>query len=195
MDEYILGLFRSREKAEKVLNTLRQRDFDNTEAGLFARHSQLREELDAHSQEEGTAKGAEAGAATGAAAGGLVGAVAGASLFLVPGIGQALAIGTTAAAIGTAAAGTGIGAAYGGFMGALLGYGVSEEEANFYAEAVKRGGILLVVDTIPKHADEITKLIREAGAVDVETQLEKWQSQGWERFDESTEPSENYPSL
>src|SRR5690606_21451285 len=102
MKKYVLGLFDERENAESAIQALNQRNLPDTDFGLFARHEDVREGLHADDEKSSMAKGAGYGAAAGGAAGTLVGTVAGASLYLVPGIGQILAAGTLAAAIGTA---------------------------------------------------------------------------------------------
>ena len=75
----------------------------------------------------------------------IAGLLVGIGALAVPGIGPVLAFGPLAAAIGATAAGAGLGAAAGGIIGALVGLGIPEEDANFYAEGVKRGGVLVTV--------------------------------------------------
>lgn len=185
--EYILGLFDKREDAEAAIESLNQKHFDDVDFGLFARHEPLREGLDADSEETSMAKSAGYGAAAGGAAGVFVGAVAGASLFLIPGVGQLLGIGTLAAAIGTALTGTGLGAAGGAAMGALIGYGASEEDANFYMEGMKRGGVMVVVHAPESAVVDVAKVLEENGVVNVEVRREEWKAQGWESYTEHVE--------
>ena len=86
---------------------------------------------------------AAAGAATGALAGGLLGGVAGwlvgIGALAIPGVGPIIAAGPIAAALGGAA----LGAAGGGIIGALTGAGVPEDEARYYDEEFRRGGIVV----------------------------------------------------
>ena len=69
--------------------------------------------------------------------------------------------------------------------GSLVGAGVSEEDANTYAEGVRRGGTLVTV-----RADESQRAMAEAvldrySPVDISTRREEYRSSGWERFDEN----------
>src|SRR5579871_2290113 len=85
------------------------------------------------------AEGAGAGAGIGAAAGGAAGLLAGLGLLAIPGIGPVVAAGWLVAT----AAGAVAGAVPGGLIGALSQAGVSDEDAQVYAEGVRRGGTLV----------------------------------------------------
>jgi hypothetical protein len=50
---------------------------------------------------------------------------------------------------------------------------------------VKRGGILVTVQTNATDAEQISEILRGAGAVDRETRRQTWQNAGWTSFDES----------
>ena len=132
-----------------------------------------------------------AGAAGGAATGGLVGLLAGLSALVVPGIGPVIATGALAAALGMTVAGAGLGAATGGLLGALADMGLSEDVADFFAEGVKRGGIVVIVEADTEDEDEITDILSGAGAVDMHIRRRSWQNAGWSRFEESEKSSED----
>src|SRR6186713_1009063 len=85
------------------------------------------------------AEGAGAGAGIGAAVGGTAGLLAGLGLMAIPGIGPVVAAGWLAAT----AAGAAAGGIAGGIVGALTQAGVSDEDAQVYAEGVRRGGTLV----------------------------------------------------
>src|SRR6476646_2493189 len=85
------------------------------------------------------AESAGKGAGIGAGLGGAAGLLAGLGLLAIPGLGPVVAAGWLAAtAVGAAA-----GAATGGVIGALTQAGVSTEDAEVYAEGVRRGGTLV----------------------------------------------------
>ena len=88
--------------------------------------------------------------------------------------------------------GAGIGAAAGGLLGALVGLGIPREDAEFYAEGVKRGGVLVTVQASDDRASEALNIMRGANAVDVDTQRNAWRQSGWSEFDETTDPDESY---
>jgi hypothetical protein len=187
MKRYIIGLFDKREDAEAAIASLDQANLPDTDFGLFARDKDLRETLQADNEKTGTAKGAGYGAAAGGAVGMFVGTVAGASLFMIPGIGQLLAFGTLATVIGSALVGAGLGAAGGAFMGALVGYGASEEDAHFYIEGIKRGGVLAIVHTPEVHTVDVANILSEHNVVNIEARREEWKAQGWESYTEHVE--------
>src|SRR5262249_37731260 len=87
--------------------------------------------------------GAAAGAGTGAILGGLGGLLVGLGVLAIPGVGPLIAAGP----IATTLLGASVGAAAGGLLGALVDVGVPEDEANYYAEGVRRGGVLVSVRT------------------------------------------------
>jgi hypothetical protein len=128
------------------------------------------------------------GAATGAATGGLLGLIAGLSALVIPGIGPVIATGTIASTIastlGMTAVGAGVGAAAGGLLGALIDLGFPRDEAEFYAEGVKRGGILVTVDTDAEHEESVKEILAAAGAVDMNTRRQVWKDAGWAGFNE-----------
>jgi hypothetical protein len=111
------------------------------------------------------AVGAEDEAPRDAWIGGVIGLAAGMIAVVIPGIGPLIAAGPLAGAIG----GLGIGAAAGGIVGLLKEHGISEEEAQFYAEGVKRGGALVTVHGVSEErADQARKILDRHGAIDTE---------------------------
>jgi hypothetical protein len=76
------------------------------------------------------AEGAGAGAGIGAVAGGAVGLLTGLGIMAIPGVGPVVAAGWLASMLAGAAAG----GATGGIIGALSQAGVSDEDAQVYAE-------------------------------------------------------------
>jgi hypothetical protein len=123
---------------------------------------------------EGAAKGAGVGAGVGTA----VGLLTGLGLIAIPGVGPVVAAGwLVATLVGTAA-----GAATGGVIGALTQAGLSEEDANVYAEGVRRGGTL-VVARVPERDRDRFQAILDRSAVDIRQRAESLKQTGWTRFD------------
>lgn len=127
--------------------------------------------------------------------GGAAGLLIGAGLLAIPGIGPVLAagplaaaIGTTAATVGAGALGAGIGAATGGLLGGLVGAGVPEDEANYYAEGVRRGGTLVAVSTDERMANTARTIMQRRSAIDIEARGTEWRQSGWTRFDPNAGP-------
>ena len=113
--------------------------------------------------------GAEDEAPQDAWLGGVVGLAAGMVAVAIPGIGPFLAAGPLATTLAGAIGGLTVGAATGGLIGLLRDHGISEEEAEFYAEGVKRGGALVTVHGVSEdRADEAKKILARCGAIDTE---------------------------
>lgn len=187
----VSGLFDDRMQAERAIQALMNAGYTRNDISVTMRDRQDTRQL---AEDTGTKAGeaAGAGAVTGTVLGGLGGLLVGAGLLAIPGIGPILAAGQLAAVVGSGtaiagatAAGAGIGAAAGGLIGALVGLGIPEEQANTYAEGVRRGGVLVLV-----HANDESRyahaasILRSNGAVDVDARRNEYRAQGWERFDE-----------
>jgi len=181
----IVALFDHYDEADQAVQALYDYGVDSNRISIVT------------SENDTIRRGTSAGpaAATGATAGGLVGLIAGVSALLIPGIGPVIATGTIAGALATTlgmtAVGAGLGAATGGLLGVLVDQGYPRKDAEFYAEGVKRGGVLVSVQTTDSQPHEqINDILRDAGAVDIETRRQAWQNEGWTHFDETERHSE-----
>ena len=85
------------------------------------------------------AEAAGAGAGVGAAVGGTAGLLAGLGLMAIPGVVPGVAAGWPVATLAGAAAG----GVAGSVVGALTQAGVSKEDADIYAEVLRRGGAVV----------------------------------------------------
>jgi hypothetical protein len=115
------------------------------------------------------------GAVAGGLLGGLVGALVGVGAFAVPGLGPIIAAGPLASGL----IGAAVGAAGGGLIGALVEWGIGEEEAEFYLEGVRRGGTLVAVRTEDEQAEAVARLMDQPGLVDIEAAVGDWRDAGW----------------
>lgn len=190
----VVGLFEKYQDAERAVTDLTARGFGRNEISVAARDTALRNRV-VGGKEDAVAESAGAGAVGGAAVGGIAGLLVGIGALAIPGIGPVIAAGTLATVLGSTAAGAGIGAAAGGLIGALVGLGIPEEDAQFYAEGVKRGGVLVTVQTGDDRAQEALDIMRRSNAVDVDTQRNNWRTSGWDTFDETTMPDASYPTF
>lgn len=124
------------------------------------------------------AEGAAAGAGIGATAGGIAGLLAGLGMIAIPGIGPVVAAGWLASTAAVAAAG----GVAGGIVGALTQAGVSEEDADVYAEGVRRGGSLLTV-RVPDRERARIETILDRSAINIWDRGMAYRKSGWSRFD------------
>jgi hypothetical protein len=123
-------------------------------------------------------EGADAGAAIGGTIGGVAGLLAGLGLLAIPGLGPVVAAGWL---VSTAALGVG-GGVVGGIVGALTQSGATEEEAQYYAEGVRRGGTL-VTARVPDADRARYEAMLDRSAVNIRDRAAAWERSGWNRFD------------
>ncbi len=130
-------------------------------------------------EERGPGEEETVAAATGATLGGVAGAgtglLAALGLLAIPGIGPLIAAGVLA----TTLAGAATGAIAGGLIGALVDYGISEDQAQLYAETVQRGGTLVSVRADESRAVEASDIMKKHGPVDIEERGAEYRQQGW----------------
>jgi uncharacterized protein (TIGR02271 family) len=182
MAKTVVGLFDNVNEAEAVVGQL-------TELGI------PRDQISVARQDTGTAGGTTtrtttaaatdtghhggggtlAGAATGAFVGGAAGLAAGLTSLAIPGFGPLLAMGPIIATL----TGAGIGAAAGGLIGALVDWGVPEDEAEYYTEGVRRGGTLVTVRTEDALAERAADIMNRHNAIDIDRRAETWRQSGW----------------
>ncbi|MBD2307723.1 hypothetical protein H6G17_19840 [Chroococcidiopsis sp. FACHB-1243] len=167
--KHAVGIFPNRVQAEQALSQLRDSGFPMQQVSAIAKDAASRDRLDNTSQTGNQAgEGARAGAIAGGATGGLLGLIEGLAVLAIPGVGPAAAAGAVLA--NTLVTG-GIGAAIGGLGGALIGWGIPEEQAKFYQNRVARGDYLIVVEGTPAE-------IHRAEAI-----LNRWGIQAWGVYD------------
>ena len=145
----LIAIFDDREAAVETVKDLEGNGFTPDQVGFAVRGS----DVGAGGMITDTvgtkdASGALAGAATGALAGGVLAA---AVTMLLPGVGPVIAAGALAAFAGYAAAG----AAVGGILGAMIGLGVSEDEAKRYEKLFHEGKAIVAVKGANQKAAEI----------------------------------------
>lgn len=124
------------------------------------------------------ASAAAKGAAVGAGFGGVGGLLAGLGMLAIPGMGPIVAAGWLVAA----AAGAASVAAAGGIIGMLAEAGVSTNEAEVYAESIRRGGSL-VSARVPEADKARCEAILDSSAVDIAERRRALASSGWSGFD------------
>jgi uncharacterized membrane protein len=129
--------------------------------------------MDAKSEQE---ESLDAGQA--ALIGGIGGLLIGVAATLIPGIGPVFAAGPLAAAL----IGVGAGSITGGLVGALIDLGLDEQEAEQYSEGVRRGGVLVTVQTHDTMTDRVVDVMDRHSPVDIQERAEEWYRSGWTGF-------------
>jgi hypothetical protein len=124
------------------------------------------------------------GAGIGGLIGGGAGLLAGLGVIAIPGIGPVVAVGWLASTITGAA----VGAVAGGVVGAMTDAGVSEDDAHYYAESIRRGGSLVSVRASDEQAAAVEAILDGARPIDPVARRAEYQREGWTRFDERAGP-------
>ena len=183
MAKTVVGLFDDRAAAQNAVRELTAEGFRGDEVSLVSKKPDGKGveveyvEEDGREQIEDMAKGAGTGAAIGAGAALLLSLTA----LSIPGIGPVLAAGPLVALI----AGAGVGAAAGGLVSGLTRLGVADDEAQTYAEGLKRGGTLVTVNAEDDRADAAVGVMRRVGAVEIDKRAAEWRESGWRGFAET----------
>lgn len=162
----IAAVFLDRRKAEQALDALRVAGFLPTDLGVLTL-VEGSDSLQAKApgpdiSESRIEEGAIAGGVTGLGIGGAIGL--GVLALAIPGIGPALAAGTLATLF-TATAG---GLAIAGLTGALIGWGLSEQEAAFYEKELQAGRTIVTVSTEDRD-EEAEAILRQFSGYDQST--------------------------
>lgn len=179
----VTGLFDDYDDASAAVSELERAGVPSSDISIVSNNSDRR-----HGDDSNAAEGAGTGAGIGAVVGGAGGLLTGLGLMAIPGVGPVVAAGWLAATAVGAAGGAVAGGAAGGLIGAMTRSGVSEEDANLYAEGVRRGGTVVTArvedDLVPQAED----ILKRSNYVDLQQRGAAYRDQGWTRFDEAAPP-------
>ncbi|HEY9771227.1 MAG TPA: hypothetical protein V6C71_22485 [Coleofasciculaceae cyanobacterium] len=141
-----VGTFPTRQDAEIALIELRDSGFNMEQISAIAQNPPDEKQLadvEVKSSSERAKDGAETGAIMGATTGGMLGLIGSLSVLAIPGVGLATEV---AILLGNALLGSGFGAAGGSLVGALIGWGIPEEQAKYYEELLSQGDYVVLVE-------------------------------------------------
>lgn len=154
---FVYGIFWDEESATKAVDALVNADFPGDDISALMHEGPEVEELPVE-EKTGAARGALIGAALGAIGGAL----------LAPGAGL-LAGGPLLVALKGAIAAGAAGAGFGSFGG--LGYW--HDEVDFVHHHLRRGVVIIGVETIPERRASAEEALRAAGAKDIQARTKK----------------------
>jgi uncharacterized membrane protein len=172
MTRTITRSYDSYDSASTVVTNLEQAGIPSSDISVIGR--------DERADDSNAAEGAGIGAGIGGAAGLLTGL----GLLAIPGVGPVVAAGWLA----TTAAGAVAGAAAGGLIGSFTSAGISEDDAHYYAETVRRGGSVVSVRAADAQAATVEAIMDGASPINRDERLAAYRREGWTRFDEAAEP-------
>lgn len=177
----VSGLFESYDAAKQAVLDLEAMGIPHANISILANNTDYRVMRD-EVPTEGT--GAATGASIGTVVGGGAGLLAGLGMIAIPGIGPVVAAGWLA----STALGAAVGAATGGIIGAMTDAGMSEEDAELYAEGIRRGGTLVTVKVTPSQLPMAEGVIAKYNAIDPQTRAAAYREDGWSGYDEAAPP-------
>jgi hypothetical protein len=185
MTQTLTGLFDSYDDARRAVQDLEAAGVPHRDISLVANNARG-DHVVMDGRQTTSAAGADAGkgAGLGATLGGVGGLLAGLGVLAVPGLGPVVAAGWLAAAAAGAIGGAVIGGAAGGLVGALTHAGVSEEDANVYAEGVRRGGTLVTAKVTDELAPTARAVLSDQSTVNLAGRRDLYRNGGWTRFDD-----------
>ncbi len=164
-----VGTFASRPEAERALHELRDSGFNMDKISVVVKNVEGQDRVSGTDYEkskgEQAAGGAKAGATAGGVTGGIIGLIPSLGVLAIPGVGPVAEIGVILA---NTLIGGGIGAASGGLLGALIGWGVPEERANYYNDRLSEGYYVVLVEGTSTEINAAQSILSNQGVRDWE---------------------------
>ncbi|MEH1958684.1 MAG: hypothetical protein V7L05_02025 [Nostoc sp.] len=162
-----VGVFTHRRDAEQALHELRDSGLAMEKVSVVVQNADRNHQIADDQIKERTGdkadEGATVGGLSGGAVGGLTGLLVGLGTLAIPGVGPIMLAGAAATALVTTLVGASIGAATGTFAGALVGWGMSEEQARTYNERVEYGHYLIIVDCTSLEIAKVQAILQRWG--------------------------------
>jgi hypothetical protein len=180
MTKTVSALYDTYDAARSAVSALEAAGIPHSDISIVANNSESWHRDD---RESNAAEGAGAGAGVGAAVGGVGGLLTGLGMMAIPGVGPVVAAGWLIATAVGAATGAAVGAATGGIIGSLTEAGIPENDANLYAEGVRRGGSLVTARVADERASEVQAILNRNKSVDLNARGRLYRGEGWSRFD------------
>jgi len=174
----VVGLFDNWDQAKKAALDVEAAGIPHNDISIVANNEGGKYvPTDGTAKPETTTTGNAIGqdALVGAGIGGVAGLIVGLTGAAIPGLGWIAGAGWLMSLI----VGAGAGAVIGGLIGALSSVGVPEEEASYYAEGVRRGGVLLAVKAQDDLAHRVAQILGDDGAVNIDERAEQYRQEGF----------------
>ncbi len=190
MTKTIVALYDHRSEAETASRDLQAAGFESSAVEILS-HADLTSGGWSGSDTTGlgtTTGDSSVGAASGMARTDLsTGYVASPNTVPGSGMGTGLGTGTGMGAGMGSTAGSTTGTTGGGILTRLSGWGIPNQDAQVYAEGVRRGGSLLKLRLDEEDVDRAMEVLERGNVVDVEERSTAYRNSGWTGFDESAD--------
>jgi uncharacterized membrane protein len=185
MAQTVVGLFDDRDEAQRAVRDLLDHAFPTEKISIITTDPDgefIRQPVTADPGNKSN-QGVAVGAASGAVVGGIFGLLVGAGILLFPPLGV-IAAGPVVATL----AGAGVGALGGGILGGLIGLGIPKDQVQTYAEAIRRGGVVVAVQVNEADMTRANEIMKKHNAVDISQRAAYYQSQGFTQYDPNERP-------
>ncbi|MDZ8187285.1 MAG: hypothetical protein RMX96_20865 [Nostoc sp. ChiSLP02] len=159
-NQRLVGVFTHRRDVEQALRELKASGLAMEKVSVVVQNADRDRDI---ANDDKADEGATVGGLSGGAVGGLTGLLVGLGTLAIPGVGPIMLAGAAATALVTTLVGAGIGAATGTFAGALVGWGMSEEQARAYNERVEDGHYLIIVDCTSLQIPQVEAILQRWG--------------------------------
>ncbi|MBX9259305.1 hypothetical protein H1Q63_36220 [Desmonostoc muscorum CCALA 125] len=159
-NQRVIGVFTHRRYVEQALHELKDSGLAMEKVSVVVQNADPNHEITNGDKAD---EGATVGGLSGGAVGGLTGLLVGLGTLAIPGVGPIMLAGAAATALVTTLVGASIGAATGTFAGALVGWGMSEEQARAYNERVEDGQYLIIVDCTSLEIAKVEAILQRWG--------------------------------
>ncbi|MCF2151226.1 hypothetical protein IQ276_033390 [Desmonostoc muscorum LEGE 12446] len=159
-NQRVIGVFTHRRDVEQALHELKDSGLAMEKVSVVVQNADSNHEI---ANGDKADEGATVGGLSGGAVGGLTGLLVGLGTLAIPGVGPIMLAGAAATALVTTLVGASIGAATGTFAGALVGWGMSEEQARAYNERVEHGQYLIIVDCTSLEIAKVEAILQRWG--------------------------------
>jgi uncharacterized membrane protein len=189
MTRTVVALYEDMPTAQQAVEELSNNGFDRAQISLVSQDAEGRYTSQT-GDGESTGENIAEGVGVGAAVGGIGGLLVGLAALAIPGVGPIIAAGPLASAL----IGAGVGAATGGLIGALGESGVPPEQAEYYAEGVRRGGALVTAQVPDESVDRAISILDRYDPIDIQRRASEWRSEGWTGFDSDSSLSTANPT-
>ena len=162
-----VGVFPNRFETENALLEIKSSGFLMDNVSVVGRNADTEDRVAGvavHKNIDNKAdEGAVTGAVTGGALGGVTGLLVGLGTLAIPGVGPVILAGAAATALATTLAGTAIGAGGASLLGALIGLGVPDNDAQVYSDLLEQGYYLVVVDGTETEVNNVGEILTRKG--------------------------------
>ena len=199
--ETIVAVYDHFEDANKAIENLTNDGISRDDIGLAVNNSEQKGEynnLETNVEKYEDVTGPQ-GSVFGGVMGGLAGAAVALTAIVIPGIGPIIAAGPLVALLGGATGaviGGTAGAISGGVAASLIHLGISDDEADYYAQAIQRGNALVTVTAKDENqASLIADILRRYQPVNLKRRADEWRQKGWQGVDRPKDESTTNDAL